>query len=96
MNDLPDGLFQIAAQAPEPCGGCGEKDPDKRCTGCHHTFATPSPSLAVRDDAIQEVIGRLIKWETANGNDVYDANEVEELLALFRPQIKSDTSGLPG
>lgn len=47
-------------------------------------FVAPSPSLAVRDAAITEVTGRLIKWETANGNDVYDADEVEELLALLK------------
>lgn len=24
--------------APEPCGGCGEADPAKRCLGCLHDF----------------------------------------------------------
>jgi hypothetical protein len=26
----------------EPCGGCGEADPAKRCIGCLHNFATPA------------------------------------------------------
>lgn len=27
-----------------PCGGCGERDPDKRCIGCGHIFRpTPTP-----------------------------------------------------
>lgn len=25
----------------QPCGGCGERDPQKRCIGCFHDFGTP-------------------------------------------------------
>ena len=24
----------------QPCGGCGERDPQKRCIGCLHDFGT--------------------------------------------------------
>lgn len=28
----------------EPCGGCGNSDPSKRCIGCGHNFTTPEES----------------------------------------------------
>lgn len=29
----------------EPCGGCGETNPDKRCLGCLHPFRGGTPAL---------------------------------------------------
>lgn len=35
-----------------PCGGCGERDPDKRCIGCGHQFTPPdAPTLAPKGGA---------------------------------------------
>jgi hypothetical protein len=28
----------VVDKTTEPCGGCGETDPNKRCMGCMHDF----------------------------------------------------------
>lgn len=47
VSDLPDGLSLAVKQSPEPCGGCGETDPSKRCIGCCHPFPEPSPAVTM-------------------------------------------------
>ncbi|WUR15663.1 hypothetical protein E7V67_011340 [[Empedobacter] haloabium] len=55
----------------EPCGGCGETDPDKRCMGCRHPFtrsAAPTAGDAGTIDTpeFQEFIGALVNSEYEN------------------------------
>lgn len=61
VSDLPDGLSLAVKQSPEPCGGCGETDPSKRCIGCRHPFSAPSPAVAVEDETPAAYIAQLSK-----------------------------------
>ena len=36
--DTPADVVALAEAIPEPCGGCGEPDPGRRCIGCMHDF----------------------------------------------------------
>lgn len=55
----------------EPCGGCGEADPAKRCLNCHHEFfpnrrASAPPALGGLVERLQHGIRHLSKTATAD------------------------------
>lgn len=83
IADLRAALAATAAPVAEiePCGGCGNSDPDKRCIGCTHPFGQVTPECTFSEDEIYD-IERCLRTGVTMG---YTKKKgAEKALAIFK------------
>lgn len=82
----------------EPCGGCGNDRPNKRCIGCFHDFGGSNGSIPYPGDKPPTVTANTTAYEFNNGRferlpdsgfDLYSATAIAEALE------SCDWSGAP-
>ena len=93
-GDIARALSAALRPAPgvvEPCGGCGETDPAKRCIGCLHPFEAPAPAgMEAAVEAGAKVIAR------ANGfAGVFIEHEItaRAVIQASLPHLSASLSG---
>ena len=72
------------ARVVEPCGGCGETDPDMRCIGCHHVFASPQEDVAPAWIAVSE---RLPDYHQSVA--LISMDRTENVAGFWRRQVQA-------
>ncbi len=73
----------------EPCGGCGNDRPNKRCIGCFHDFGGSNGSIPYPGDKPPTVTANSTVREADAGPDLLSANAIAEALEAC------DWSGAP-
>lgn len=92
VSDLPDGLSLAVKQSPEPCGGCGETDPSKRCIGCCHPFSEPSPAVTMEPATPPALEGSQVQ-AAGDAVDARDATLESAVQAIM--EIAGDRKTIP-